>query len=111
MQAFAPLPRTCPVAAPTTGYDDVKLVAAARLLVANIPSIQVDWSQYGPKLAQVALTMGADDVDGVAPVDPGLLGTGAARSRRSAATSARRGWKPVERDGRFAAVGDDASLR
>ena len=31
------------VAAPTTGYDDVKLMAAARLLVANIPSIQVDW--------------------------------------------------------------------
>ena len=35
-RAFAPLPRTLSVAAPTTGYDDVKHVALARLLVANI---------------------------------------------------------------------------
>ena len=30
---------------------------------------------YGPKLAQVALTMGADDVDRVSAIDPGILGT------------------------------------
>jgi aminodeoxyfutalosine synthase len=74
-RAFAPLPRTMSIALPTTGYDDVKQVALARLMVDNIDSIQVDWPLYGPKLAQVALTMGADDVDGVAAVDPGTLGT------------------------------------
>ena len=43
-----------------------------RLVVDNVHSIQVDWSLYGPKLAQVALTVGADDVDGVTePVDAG----------------------------------------
>ena len=53
----------------------MKLIALARLVADNIPSIRVDWPLYGPKLAQVALTIGADDVDGVAAVDAGMLGT------------------------------------
>lgn len=102
--AFAPLPRVVSVTAPTTGYEDVKQVAIARLVADNIPSIQVDWPLYGPKLAQVALTVGADDVDGVAAVEPGTLGT-----RRSAIEEIRgnihaAGLDPVERDGRFEAV-------
>ena len=74
-RAFAPLPRTMSVTTPTTGYDDLKQISLARLIVSNIDSIQVDWPLYGPKLAQVALTVGADDIDGVAAVDPGVLGT------------------------------------
>ena len=65
IRAFAPLPRRVNPAVPTTGYEDVKRVALARLFLENVPSIQVDWALYGPKLAQVALTMGADDVDAV----------------------------------------------
>jgi aminodeoxyfutalosine synthase len=99
--ALAPLPRVTPVTAPTTGYDDVKQVAIARLVAANIPSIQVDWPLYGPKLAQVALTVGADDVDGVAAHDTGALG-----QRRSALEEIRRNitaavLEPAERNGRF----------
>ena len=41
---------------------------------ASIPSIQVDWPLYGPKLAQVAIAYGADDIDGVAAVDTLHLG-------------------------------------
>ena len=74
-RVFAPLPRTMSISAPSTGYDDVKQIALARLFAANIESIQVDWPLYGPKLAQFALTIGADDVDGVAASDPGVLGT------------------------------------
>lgn len=97
---FAPLPRVISPAAPTTGYEDVKQIAIARLLVTNIPHVQVDWPLYGPKLAQVALTVGADDVDGVAAYDPGTLGT-----RRSAIEEIRgniraAGLEPIERDGR-----------
>jgi aminodeoxyfutalosine synthase len=100
-RAFAPLPRTISTPQPTTGYDDVKLVALSRLLVREIPSIQVDWPLYGPKLAQVALTVGADDIDGVAAVESGALGT-----RRSALEEVRgniraAGLEAVERDGRF----------
>lgn len=103
-KAFAPLPRTFFVAQPSTGYDDVKQVAIARLLVSNIDSIQVDWPLYGPKLAQVALTVGADDVDGVAAVESGTLGT-----RRSAIEEIRgniraAALEPIERNARFEPV-------
>ena len=99
--AFAPLPRTVSVTMPTTGYDDVKQVALARLIVTNIESIQVDWALYGPKLAQVGLTVGADDVDNVAAIDAGVLGV-----RRSPLEEIRRNiraasFEPVERDGLF----------
>src|SRR6266436_4090380 len=65
LRVFAPLPRRINPAVPTTGYDDVRRVGLARIVVDAVPSIQVDWTRYGPKLAQVALTMGADDVDAV----------------------------------------------
>src|SRR5678816_3510749 len=44
IHAFAPLQRAVNPAVPTTGYDDVKRVALARLFVSNIASIQVDLS-------------------------------------------------------------------
>jgi len=101
VRTFAPLARTFNPALPTTGYDDVKRIALARLIVENIPSIQVDWSRYGPKLAQVALTFGADDVDAVSPADDLHEGR-----RRAPLEEVRRniraaGQQPVERNGRF----------
>ncbi len=100
-RAFAPLPRTMSVTAPTTGYDDVKQVALARLVVTNIDSIQVDWPLYGPKLAQVALTVGADDVDGIAAVDPGVLGTRRSPIEEIKGNIRAAALEAVERDGRF----------
>jgi hypothetical protein len=105
-QAFAPLPRRLSVAAPTTGYDDVKCVALARMLL-DIPSIQVDWPLYGPKLAQVGLIVGADDIDGVMASEPGTLGP-----RRTALEEVRgniraAGLEPVERDGCFVRLAAD----
>src|SRR5579862_95173 len=47
-KAFAPLPRRDPRATPSTGYDDVRTVAIARVMCREIPSIQVDWPLYGP---------------------------------------------------------------
>lgn len=101
IKAFAPLPRSTNPAVPTTGYDDVRRVALARLFIDNIPSIQVDWALYGPKMAQVALTVGADDLDAVSPLDEAEEGRRRApleeirRNIRAAALEA------VERDGRF----------
>ena len=101
VRAFAPLPRRVNPTAPTTGFEDVKHVALARLVCDNVPSIQVDWSLYGPKLAQVALTVGADDVDGVSAEDAAAEGR-----RRAPLEEIRRniiaaGQQPVERNGRF----------
>lgn len=104
LRAFAPLPRVISVASPTTGYDDVKQVALARLVVDNIESIQVDWQLYGPKLAQFALTVGADDVDGVAAIDPGTLGTRRSPIEEIRGNIRSAGLEPVERNGRFEAV-------
>jgi aminodeoxyfutalosine synthase len=105
IRAFAPLPRTFNPAVPTTGYDDVKRVALARLIVDNIASIQVDWSLYGPKLAQVALTFGADDVDGVS--SEGETGEGRRRTplEEILANIRAAGQEPVERNGRFERLG------
>ena len=103
--AFAPLPRAISVSAPSTGYDDVKQVALARVIADNIDSIQVDWNAYGPKLAQFALTTGADDVDGVAAVDPGTLGTRRSPIEEIRGNIRAAGLEPVERNARFEAIG------
>ena len=86
---------------PSTGYDDVKRVALARIVVDNVPSIQVDWSRYGPKLAQVALTVGADDVDGVSPHDDMSEGPRRAPLEEIRRNIVAAGQEPVERNGRF----------
>ena len=106
-RCLAPLPRAA-ASPPSTGYADLRQVALARLLVDNIDSIQVDWSQYGPKLAQVALTFGADDVDAV-PVagadDQGWRRSPGAEIRRNIIGA---GFTAVPRDGRFEALDDSA---
>ena len=101
LRAFAPLPRQDPANLPATGYDDVRTVAAARLMARSIPFIQVDWALYGPKLAQVAIAYGANDIDGVAVTDAQNLG-----HRRSPKEDIERQIRaaacvPVERDGRY----------
>jgi hypothetical protein len=98
VRVFAPLPRVSSVAQPSTGYDDVKMIAMARLLADAIDSIQVDWALYGPKLAQVALTMGADDVDGVSPLE-GDLGRRRSPVEEIKGNIVAAGLEPVERDG------------
>ena len=86
------------IAQPTTGYDDVRQIAVARLFVDNIDSIQVDWQLYGPKLAQVALTMGADDIDNVSPLE-GDLGRRRSPLEEIRGNIIAAGLEPSERDG------------
>ena len=101
IRTFAPLARAIDTTHPTTGYEDVKRVAISRLLTENVPTIQVDWALYGPKLAQVALTFGADDLDSVSAEDDDSQGrrrTPIEEIRRSIRAA---GFEPVERDARF----------
>ena len=91
-----PLAREQSITVPTTGYEDVRAVALARLVL-PVKNIQVDWAQYGPKLAQVALTFGANDLDRVSTSDDASLG-----KRRTSVEDVRRniaaaGFTPVER--------------
>jgi aminodeoxyfutalosine synthase len=101
LRAFAPLPRLDAADTPATGYDDVRTVAAARLMCGAIPAIQVDWPLYGPKLAQVAIAYGANDIDGIAAVtDPSV---GVRRSPREEIERQIRaaGATPAARNGRY----------
>jgi len=104
VRAFAPLPRITSVAQPSTGYDDVKTIAAARLNAHNIDSIHVDCQLYGPKLAQVALTMGADDVDSVSPLE-GDLGRRRSPIEEIRGNIKAAGLDPIERNGLFDRIG------
>jgi aminodeoxyfutalosine synthase len=98
------LPFTLGAFRPTTGYDDVKTVALARLAAPNIPHVQVDWLRYGPKLAQVALTFGADDIDDVTASDVAPDGRRRAPLEEVRSNITAAGFEPAERDGRFALV-------
>lgn len=101
VRAFAPLPRIDDADAPSTGYDDVKTVAAARLRCVDVEAIQVDWPLYGPKLAQVAITFGANDIDGVAATDDERLGSRRAPLEDILRQIRAAGTEPAERDARY----------
>jgi aminodeoxyfutalosine synthase len=101
IETLNPLPTLLQAFRPTTGYADVKAVALARLAAPDIPSIQVDWSRYGPKLAQVALTFGADDLDAVTTADDAPDGRRRAPIEEVCRNIEAAGFVPAERDGRF----------
>ncbi|NTW04518.1 MAG: aminofutalosine synthase MqnE [Peptococcaceae bacterium] len=48
----------------TTGYDDLKMLAISRLMLDNIDHIKAFWIMLGPKIAQVSLSFGVNDLDG-----------------------------------------------
>jgi aminodeoxyfutalosine synthase len=48
----------------TSGIDDLKTIAIARLFLDNFPHIKAYWIMLGEKIAQLALMFGADDLDG-----------------------------------------------
>jgi aminodeoxyfutalosine synthase len=48
----------------TSGVDDLKNIADARCFLDNFPHIKAYWVMIGQKLSQIALSFGADDVDG-----------------------------------------------
>lgn len=48
----------------TTGYDNLREIAIARLLLDNFPHVKAFWIMITPAVAQLALWYGADDLDG-----------------------------------------------
>lgn len=48
----------------TTGYEDLKTLAVARLMLDNFTHIKAFWIMIGLKLAQISLAFGVDDLDG-----------------------------------------------
>ena len=48
----------------TTGMTDIRQIAVGRLLLDNFAHIKAYWQMMTPKIAQISLRFGADDIDG-----------------------------------------------
>ena len=62
--AYQPEDNDIPVAHPPTGFDSLRTIAISRIYLDNFPHITAYWVGLGLKLAQVALSYGADDIHG-----------------------------------------------
>jgi aminodeoxyfutalosine synthase len=87
----------------TTGFDDLKAISIARLMLDNIPHIKAYWIMMTPKIAQIALNFGADDIDGTVVEekiyhDAGATTSQSLRRAELLALIRKAGREPVERD-------------
>jgi len=48
----------------TSGFMDLKNIAVSRLILDNFPNIKAYWIMMSPRVAQIALRFGANDLDG-----------------------------------------------
>ena len=62
--AYQPEDNDIPVAHPPTGFDSLRTIAVSRIYLDNFDHITAYWVGLGLKLAQVALSYGADDIHG-----------------------------------------------
>jgi aminodeoxyfutalosine synthase len=94
--ALAHLPRP-------TGFADLKNVGVSRLLLDNFPHLKAYWIMLTPRIAQVALRFGADDIDGTV-IEEKIYHDAGARTAQSLRRSElirlirEAGREPVERD-------------
>ena len=93
----------------TTGFDDLKAIAVGRLMLDNFPHIKSYWIMIGPRLAQVGLSFGADDLDGTVTEEKIAHDAGAKTAQSLTAHELVRlireaGRRPLERDTVFNVV-------
>jgi len=87
----------------TTGMLDLKQIAIGRLVLDNFPHIKAYWQMMSPKIAQIALRFGADDIDGTVIEekiyhDAGATTPQGLRRRELMRLITEAGREPVERD-------------
>jgi aminodeoxyfutalosine synthase len=94
-----------------SAIDDLKTLAVSRLLLDNLPHIKAFWVMLGPKLAQISLCFGVDDVDGTVMEERITHMAGAQTPQGLTRTQLRAlireaGCDPVERDTLYRVVGE-----
>jgi aminodeoxyfutalosine synthase len=62
--SYQPEDNDIPVENPPTGFDALRTIAVSRIYLDNFDHITAYWVGMGLKLAQVALSCGADDLHG-----------------------------------------------
>ena len=107
--AFQPWEAPALRAPETTGFDDLKAIALGRLMLDNFPHIKSYWIMIGPRLAQVGLSFGADDLDGTVTEEKIAHDAGAKTAQSLTVHELVRlireaGRRPVERDTVFNVV-------
>jgi len=84
-----------------TPTEYVRMLALSRLMLLNIPNIQVSWLTVGPEVAQVCLHAGANDMGSIM-IEENVVSAAGARYRFSAAEIQRvireAGFEPRLRD-------------
>ncbi len=96
-----------------SGLMDLKVMAISRLMLDNFPHIKAYWVMLGLKTAQVALSFGADDLDGTVVHEKIYHEAGAQTPQESTVAEIRRliseaGRVPVERDTLYHRVESEA---
>jgi aminodeoxyfutalosine synthase len=86
-----------------TAFDDLKTIAVSRLLLDNFDHIKAYWIMLTPRIAQIALRFGADDLDGTVVEEKIYHDAGATTPQGLALGELERlirgaGRTPVERD-------------
>ena len=100
----------------TTGMLDIKNIAVGRLVLHNFQHIKAYWQMLTPKIAQIALRFGADDLDGTVIEEKIYHDAGATTPQGMTRHELTRliteaGRLPVERDTLYHPVSrDEASL-
>lgn len=98
----------------TSALNVLRIVAVSRLFLDNFPHIKAYWVSLTPEIAQVALSFGADDLDGTIMKERIMHEAGAEvkegltpEEMRKLITDA--GFVPVERDSFYKEIKEDAS--
>jgi aminodeoxyfutalosine synthase len=86
-----------------TGVMDLRTLAVSRLMLDNFPHIKAYWVMLGIKIAQLALSFGADDIDGTVVHEKIYHDAGSDSPQETTVTELRHlieeaGRIPVERD-------------
>ena len=86
-----------------SGYADLKAIAVSRLLLDNFDHIKAYWIMLTPRIAQIALRFGADDLDGTVVEEKIYHDAGATTSQFTSRAELEKlirhaGRVPVERD-------------
>ena len=96
----------------TSVVDDLRTLAMSRLLLDNVPHIKAYWVMYGKQTAELALSFGADDIDGTIDDSTKIYSMAGAEERRPTMSieeiermCAAAGLRAVERDTHYNEIG------
>ncbi len=97
-----------------TGFDYLRTIAVARLFLDNVPHLQASWVTQGPKIAQVSLFYGVDDLGSTMLEENVVSAAGTTHTDEVDLGTMRRlirsaGFTPIRRDTLYRPVAETAA--